>query len=108
MKLNAYIIYSRLSRHFRCEMFGPELSEMSLGRPEFYLDGETVFLKNHLYLASIEHLPSRPRIQKGAMMVCIGDGFTLNYYKERMSLIVIEKKQDFLKFTGGMIRIRMF
>ena len=95
MKLNADIIYNGLSRHFQCEMHGPRLTELTLGRAEFYLDGETSFVKDRLYLASIDHLPKRPHIQKGSMLICIGDGFTLNYYKERMTVLVIRKKQDF-------------
>ena len=45
MKLNADIIYNGLSRHFQCEMHGPRLTELTLGRAEFYLDGETSFVK---------------------------------------------------------------
>ena len=63
MKLNADIIYNGLSRHFQCEIHGPRLTELTLGRAEFYLDGETSFVKDRLYLASIDHLPKRPHIQ---------------------------------------------
>ena len=97
MKLNADIIYNGLSRYFQCEMRGPELTELSLGRAEFYFDGDNSFHKDHLYLASVDHLPQRPHTEKGSMLICIGDGFTLNYYKERITLIVIRKKRDIFK-----------
>ena len=97
MKLNADIVFSCLAKHFQCEMHGPVTKDMTLNRVEFYLDGETSFIKNHLYLASIDHLPQRPNIQRGSVLVCIGDSFTLNYYRERMTVILIKKKIDYFR-----------
>ncbi|MCR5066810.1 MAG: helix-turn-helix domain-containing protein [Erysipelotrichaceae bacterium] len=97
MRLNADIIFRELSRQFPCEMYGPELNALSLGRAEFYLDGETEFLSDHLYLASIDHLPPRPQIRSNSMLICIGEGFALNYYRERMTVIAIRKKEDYFR-----------
>ena len=97
MKLNADIIYNQLSKHCKAELYTLKDKEMTLSRAEFYIDGESVFLKNHLYLATPEHLPQRPKIQRGSALVCIGDSFVLNYYRERMNLIIIKEKRDYFR-----------
>lgn len=97
MKLNAEIIFDELSGLYNAEFFNNGSNELVLERPEFYMDDEQDFLEDHLYLATVEHLPSRPRIQRNAVLVCIGDGRQLNYYRERMSLILIKSRADFFK-----------
>lgn len=97
MKLNADIIRTELSALYNIACSGPKTARLSLARPEFYMEDSSVFLAGHLYLATIEHLPKRPSIQKGAALVCIGDNVSLKYYRERLSLIVIRNKADFFK-----------
>ena len=105
MKLNADIIYNELSALYDAEITGPRCSELNLSRPEFYMDSEIDFPANQLLLATVEHLPKRPRIQENSVLVCIGDGFTLNYYKERMCLIIIRSRADFFKVYLSIQRI---
>lgn len=97
MKLNAEIIYKELSKRYDAEFFRNGTDELTLGKPEFYMDDETDFLSDHLYLATVEHLPQRPRIQRNAVLVCIGDGRNLGYYRDRLSLILIRSRADFFK-----------
>lgn len=97
MKLNTDIIYHHLSQIYHVEMYGKKSGELTLCRPEFYMEDENIFLSNHLYLATVEHLPRRPRIQENAVLVCIGENLQLNYYKERMNVIVIKNRCDFFK-----------
>lgn len=92
MKLNADIIYRHLSQMYHVEMYGKKSAELTLCRPEFYMEDENIFLSDHLYLATVEHLPRRPRIQEKAVVVCIGENLQLNYYKDRMTVIVIKKQ----------------
>lgn len=97
MKLNAEIIFNELSKRYDVEFYRNGSKDLLLSKPEFYMDDEQVFFENHLYLATVEHLPQRPRIQRNVVLVCIGDGMTLNYYKDRLSLILIRNRADFFK-----------
>lgn len=97
MKLNADIIYDSLSKQYNAVIGGPVVKEMTLGRPKFYMEDSTAFTAGHLYLATVEHLPHRPSIQRGAVLVCIGENAYLKYYRDRMTVIVIRNKADFFK-----------
>lgn len=97
MRLNAPILFHDLKRQYRCTYHGPETTNLHLSRPEFYMDREALFLRDHLYLATVEHLPARPVIQENVVLVCVGRGIQLNYYKERCTLIVIEEKVNFFR-----------
>ena len=57
MKLNADIVYSALKERYPVKITGPRTPEMRISRPELYLDNEVEFLSNHLYLATVDHLP---------------------------------------------------
>lgn len=95
MKLNAPILFHDLKQKYTCDYYGPETTQLHLSRPEFYMDRETLFLSDHLYLATADHLPARPVIQENVVLVCIGKGIHLNYYKERCMLIIINEQADF-------------
>lgn len=97
MKLNADLIYEELSKCYNTELSGACGSEVLVERPRFYMDGDDDFQENRLYLATVEHLPKRPVIRKNAVLVCIGESLTLNYYRERMTLIIIKEKADFFE-----------
>ncbi len=97
MNLNAAIIYHELKKDYKAEIIGPRSEDLLLSRPEFYMEDNDSFLSDHLYLATVEHLPKRPRIQKNSVLVCIGENLNLNYYRERMCLIIIRERTDFFK-----------
>lgn len=97
MKLNASILFHDLKQSYSCEYFGPETTELALSRPEFYMDRETHFSKNHLYLATVEHLPPRPVIEENVVLICVGKGIHLGYYKERCTLIIVDVPADFFR-----------
>ena len=97
MKLNAGIIYNNLKKEYRAEIVGPRSEDLALSRPQFYMEEDDSFLSDHLYLATVEHLPKRPHIQKNSVLVCIGENLNLNYYRERMCLIIVKDRVDFFK-----------
>lgn len=97
MKLNADIIYHELKKNYRAEIFGKRSSALVLPRPEFYMEDERTFLSDHLYLATADHLPARPAIREGAVLVCIGEHINLKNYRNRLCLIVIRNKADFFR-----------
>ena len=97
MKLNAGIIYNNLKKEYRAEIVGPRSEDLALSRPQFYMEEDDSFLSDHLYLATVEHLPKRSHIQKNSVLVCIGENLNLNYYRERMCLIIVKDRVDFFK-----------
>lgn len=100
MKLNAEIIYQELKKTYNVTISGPHSDELRLSRPEFYMEDDNIFLSDHLYLATVEHLPRRPRIQDGAVLVCIGDNIRTGWYSERLCLITIHNRADFFRVFG--------
>ena len=105
MKLNADIIYNELSKLYDAEIAGPRRTALCLPRPEFYMDNEVEFEADRLVLATADHLPKRPRIRDNSVLVCIGDSLVLNYYRERMCLIIIRNRVDFFKVYHNIQRI---
>lgn len=97
MKLNAYIIQERLHRKYPIKMYGKASRDMVLNSPELYRDNTHRFYTNHVYLATVEHLPPRPVIEKNVVLVCIGENARLSYYKEHATVILIKKKADFFE-----------
>lgn len=95
MKLNAKIISDRLATEYDVILYGSASGELRLLPPELYMDNCERLCSNHVYLATVEHLPHRPVIEKNVLLVCIGDSPRLGYYKERAAVILIRKKADF-------------
>jgi len=106
MKLNADIVYSALKERYPVKITGPRTPEMRISRPELYLDNEVEFLSNHLYLATVDHLPLHPRLGRNVVIVVIGEGAKLAHYREKCCLIIIREKADF--FTVNQYICRLF
>ena len=65
MKLCADILYWRLKEELKTvELHGAGSQELTLSRPEFYLDRTQTFEKNRVYVCSADHLPARPSLQR--------------------------------------------
>ncbi len=94
MKLNTDIISFNLPGSLAAEIKGIREKTLHLGRPEYYLGEEQSFLSGHLYIAKGEHLPSRPKIEKGSAVICVGDSLYLPYYLERCGVIHVKSKID--------------
>lgn len=97
MKLNADIIFQRLSQSYPVELYGSKNPKLLLSRPELYMDNELDFLSDHLYVATVEHLPRRPHLEKNVSLVCIGDSARLTYYKEHATVLLIPAKHSFFE-----------
>ncbi len=95
VKLNAKIISDRLAKEYDVILYGPASDDLRLLPPELYMDNCERLCADHVYLATVEHLPHRPVIEKNVLLVCIGDSPRLGYYKDRASVILIRKKADF-------------
>ena len=105
MKLNADIVYAELKAKYPVTMTGPKTTRMVISRPELYLDHEVTFYADHLYLATIDHLPVRPQLQEGAVIVVIGEGAKLVQYRDRCCLIVIQGDADFFEVNRRLCQL---
>ena len=105
MMLNADIVFAGLKASYPVTMTGPKSTQMTILRPELYLDNEVTFYADHLYLATIDHLPVRPQIQKNAVIVVIGEGAKLFHYRNQCCLIVIQGDADFFEVNRSLCRI---
>lgn len=97
MKINADILYDRLKLYYSVEMMGSGSRRPLLECPELYIDESTHFRENHIYMATVEHLPARPVIERNVVLVCIGDSPRLNYYQSKCVVLLIRKRQDFFR-----------
>lgn len=95
MKLNADLVFRALEERYPISMTGPKTAELKISGPELYLDNETEFLSNHLYLATVDHLPIHPHLHRNVVIIVIGESAKLSYYREKSCLMVIREKADF-------------
>ena len=85
MKLNADIIFDNLKEQIPVEMFGYKSDELTLRRPEFYIGDSKPFLANHVYILYGENIPRRVEIEKGTVILCIGDAPKMSFYSEKQN-----------------------
>ena len=74
MKLNQDIILKRLNEYVDARDIGQRGSDkLLLQRPEFYLDKAGLFVENHVYVCSADHLPALPTIEANVLLICLGN-----------------------------------
>ena len=105
MKLNADLVYEELQARYSVKMMGPKKPELTISRPELYLDQEVEFQADHLYLATVEHLPLQPKVHPGAVVVVIGESMKLSRYREHCCLMVIRDRADFFEVDRVLCRL---
>ena len=77
VRLNADIIYHNLKDALDVTIYGMCETELALYRPEFYLDKNSRFLENHVYVCSADHLPEDPVIEDNVLLICLGNARAL-------------------------------
>ena len=98
MKLCADILYWRLKEELKTvELHGAGSLELTLSRPEFYLDRAQTFEKNRVYVCSADHLPTRPSLRENVCLVCLGQHWNLTAFYDRCSVIVVEADTDIFR-----------
>ena len=98
MKLCADILYWRLKEELKTvELHGAGSPELTLSRPEFYLDRTQTFEKNRVYVCSADHLPARPSLRENVCLVCLGLHWNLTAFYDRCSVIVVEAETDIFR-----------
>ena len=98
MKLCADILYWRLKEELKTvELHGAGSLELTLSRPEFYLDRTQTFEKNRVYVCSADHLPARPSLRENVCLVCLGQHWNLTAFYDRCSVIVVEAETDIFR-----------
>ncbi|MBR2789203.1 MAG: hypothetical protein IKD70_01105, partial [Eggerthellaceae bacterium] len=94
MKLNADIVYDYLSTFYEAQMLGTPNKALHLERPTFYMSSQKRFQANHLYVASADHLPPRPEIERDVVLVCIGESLQMRSFINKCTVIAINGKPD--------------
>lgn len=98
MKLCAGILYWGLKEELKTvELHGAGSQELTLSRPEFYLDRTKTFERNRVYVCSADHLPARPTLSANVCLVCLGQHWNLNGFYDRCSVIVVEADTDIFR-----------
>ena len=98
MKLCADILYWRLKEELKAvELHGAGSMELTLSRPEFYLDRTQTFEQNRVYVCSADHLPARPSLRENVCLVCLGQHWNLTAFYDRCSVIVVEADTDIFR-----------
>ena len=97
MRLNADIIYHNLNKLFEVSIYGVCESELTLHRPEFYLDRSTGFIKDHVYVCSADHLPQDPRIDDNVLIICIGNAPQLARFEEKCGILSIPEGESIFR-----------
>ena len=64
MKLNADIVYEGLKKKYPVTMSGPKSTQLTISRPELYLDNEVAFYADHLYLQPLTIFPCTRSFKK--------------------------------------------
>ena len=106
MKLCADILYWRLKEELKTvELHGAGSLELTLSRPEFYLDRTQTFEKNRVYVCSADHLPARPSLRENVCLVCLGQHWNLAAFYDRCSVIVVEADTDIFRVFNLVQRI---
>ena len=73
MRLNADIIYQNLEKYLDGLAYEGVLDdELTLFRPEFYIEKNTIFQKDHVYVCSADHLPKTPVIEEHVLLISLG------------------------------------
>ena len=97
MHLNADIVFDNLPASLHAKMTGPKSMDLSLRRPELYAGGNASFKANRLYLVNADRVPQRAPIERGCVVVCIGDSPLLERYRKHASVIVVTADADFYR-----------
>ncbi len=105
MKLNADIIFDRLSEMIPAEITGYRDAGLTVGRPEFYLDENDNFLAGHLYILRSETISRRAAAEKGAVLVCIGDIPQMAYFHDRCCFIKLGSHANLLQVFNCLQKI---
>lgn len=95
MRLNAEIIFEHLAHHFDASLHGKPSKTLDLSRPVFYMEQERVFHAKSVYVASADHLPAHPRIEKDVMLVCVGNSLQLKPFMNKCCVIQIRGDADY-------------
>ena len=97
MKLNADIIYQNLKRELDVTFSGDDVKELVLSRPEFYIDSNDVFLDNHVYVCSADHLPEDPDIGENVVLVCLGTRTPPAYFYRNCAVITVSEHENIFR-----------
>ena len=105
MHLNADIVFDKLPAKLSARISGEKALDLALGRPRLYEGGDAPFEANQLYLVDANRLPQRAGVEKGCVIVCIGDSTLLERYRKRCCVITTSEDADFYQTFNALQQI---
>ena len=97
VRLNADIIYHNLKDALDVTIYGMCETELALYRPEFYLDKNSRFLENHVYVCSADHLPEDPVIEDNVLLICLGEAPQREKFESRCGILSVSGREDIFR-----------
>ncbi len=97
MRLNADIIYHNLKDVLDVDIRGVFEADLTLFRPEFYLDRTERFLDDHVYVCSADHLPDEAVIGDDVLLICLGDAPQLELFEKRCGVLSVSGDEDIFR-----------
>lgn len=94
MKLNAQIIWQNLNETFPAELLGAFSDDLTLGRPEFFVDESKPMQAGHLYILPSDRFPRHPEFEKGTVLICAGPLPPISRLRDRAGIILLKDRAD--------------
>ncbi len=94
MRLNADLLLESIRESIPAELIGHHTAELSLRRPEFFINTAEPMQAGHLYILTSEQFPRHLKLEKGAVIICSGNAPVAQHYLDRCCLIRLGKKTD--------------
>ena len=94
MKLNADIIFDKLSQTILLESYGHRKKELSLKRPELYNGIDREFKSNNIYISLVDRLPSDPVFGNGVVIICVGGNPPITYLAGKCVCFIVKDSTD--------------
>ncbi len=97
MLLNADVIYQNIKNELSVSIYGKLGKELKLYRPEFYIDKNKRFVKNHVYVCSADHLPTNPVVEENVLLICLGEASQRKKFEKLCGIISIPENEDIFR-----------
>lgn len=95
MKLSADLIADNLPAPLNAKLTGPRDMGLTLGRPQLYEGADKPLKPGNVYLLHADRLPRKAHVQRGALVICIGESPLLARIRERCGVITVRGDADF-------------
>lgn len=94
MKLNADIIFAGLQDVFPAELHGFHRPDLTIQRPEFYVDSWSPMLSGHFYILPQSEFPQNLKLEPGCIILCCDHMPVPHHLLDKSCVIRLKQKND--------------